>query len=155
MGNPQMMGWKRNEAEIPWTSIQVLDGIPARAHLEIQDRVGPILIKLTGPVPPDLLIYVSENYQDSSEASATWTFSKRHKFMLFPKDQRLLRNPKKDRQLDRNEKFLSEILYFVFDTTSSEENDHLNAEGLFHVQVRFLSEEKHQKRLLKARDLLE
>ena len=43
-------------------------------------------MKLHGSVPEDLLVCVSENYQDSSEATATWTFNKRHKFMLFPKD---------------------------------------------------------------------
>ena len=78
-------------------------------------------------MPPDLIVCVSENYQDASEATATWTFNKRNTFMLYPEDQRLLKDPKRDKSYyERKEKFLSPILYFVFDTTSSRENDHLD-----------------------------
>lgn len=142
----KLAGLPTTRVETPWSSIKVLDGIPVRAHLHIEDKIGPININLHGLVPQDLIVCVSENYQDANEATATWSFAKCQKFVILPKDQRVLANPKKHRQGELKERFLSPLLYFVFDTTSSDENDHLNTDGQFNVQVTFPGEEKLQRR---------
>lgn len=84
----------------PWTTLQVIDGTPIQAYIDAENRMGAIRIRLTGQVPSDLILYMSENYQNVSEANSTWTFSAPTGVTIFPKDQHIT-NPKKATDKDK------------------------------------------------------
>ena len=73
----------------PWSTIEIIDGLPVYAHLEADNRVGPIQFKLLGDdVPTDLTVHISELNEDVTAMNATWTFKKTSGcFMISPKDQ--------------------------------------------------------------------
>lgn len=97
----------------PWSTIQVLDGVAVLAYLDAEKRDGPIQIRLLGEVPSDLIVHISEHYQEVNEVNATWTF--KHPslqcFTIYPKDMRIL-SPRED----SNTKNYFQRLYFSFDT---------------------------------------
>ena len=104
--------------------------------------MGSIRIRMLGEVPSDLVLYISENYQDVKESNATWTFRKPTSCTIFPKDQSIL-NPKKQTDKDKR-KF--QQLYLVFDTNSDD--------AQLQVQVTFPDEEKLVSRRRQAQDTL-
>ena len=52
----------------------MVDGEPVAAHIDAEDRVGAIRIILQGQVPSDLVLYMSEIFQDVNKANATWIY---------------------------------------------------------------------------------
>ena len=46
--------------ELPWTNIQIFDGVPEKAYLRNKARTGSIRIRLLGNVPEDLVLCLSE-----------------------------------------------------------------------------------------------
>ena len=120
--------------ETPWTRLQVIDGTPVPAHIETQAQMGSVRIRMLGEVPSDLVLYISENYQDVKESNATWTFEKPTTCTILPKDQRIS-NPKK--QTDKDTRKFQQ-LYLLFDTNSDD--------AQLQVQVTFPDEEQLERR---------
>ena len=104
--------------------------------------MGSVRIRIFGQVPPDLILYVSENYQNVTESNSTWSFTHPTGVTIFPKDQHIL-NPKKATDKDKK-KF--QQLYLKFDTSKDD--------AQFQVQVTFPEEEYFERKRRQAQEAL-
>ena len=113
--------------------------MPILAYIDAEKRDGPIRISLHGDIPSDLIVYISEHYQEVTELNATWTFEQPllECFTIYPKDMRFL-NPKKDMY----SKHQFQRLFFAFDTQVTL--------ATFFVHVSFPKEDRNNSMRLKA-----
>ena len=87
------------------------------AHIDAEDRIGAIRIRLQGQVPSDLVLYMSEIFQDVTKANATWIYKQPTSFTIFPKDQQ-----RKTETLKQKNGNKFEHLYLLFESKKKTNN---------------------------------